>query len=95
MVEHLNDLIAKREAFHKDQAKIDKFERLKTNVSSIRLNNRLLSNKELNQRASDSSSNNLEYMDLIYAARTEEDLEVIVEFLRLFVFFDKHVQLTY
>lgn len=78
----INDLISKRETFQRKLSRIDNFKGLTTDISLINPNNPLIVLRTRRMLIK-------QYMDLIYAAKTEKDLDVIVEFLRLLVNLDK------
>ncbi len=72
---NINELTSKRTSFQADKANLAKFEGLKQNIESIKPDTQIMAN----------SSSGSDYLDLIYAARTDKDIDFIVQFLRLSV----------
>ena len=75
LMSNIDDLMTKRNSFQADRANIVKFEHLKQNIKLIKPDKKMMVD----------SSSGSDYLDLIYAANSDTDIESIVQFLRLSV----------
>ncbi len=72
---NIDALMTKRDNFQANKENMAKIKNIKHNIKSIKPDTQIMAN----------SSTGSDYLDLIYAARTDTDIDSIVQFLRLSV----------
>lgn len=70
---HIEDLMTKRDNFQGDKTNLEKFENLKHNIEMIKPDNKIIN----------STSSGSDFLNMIYASKTDNDIDAIVKFLQM------------